>query len=228
MNSEDIKLSDWTRILLGDTPPAFFIEVVIRSFFIFFLLLVSMRLMGKRMAAQLSRIEMIALFSLAAAIGVPLQAPDRGLLPAVVIAAVVILIGRLVSVWAFRSQKFEAMAEDEYTTVVLDGEILMHKLKMTRLTVERLYSQLRSEGVKQLGEVKRFYFEANGSFTLIREEKPKPGLVIIPGFDRELLEAQKQTNAKVCQKCGHRQAEQEADDGKCSNCGSNRWINAVE
>jgi len=121
MKSDEIKLGDWLRVLFGETPPQFFIELVIRSFFIFLLLLVSMRLLGRRMAGQLNRIEMIALFSLAAAIGVPLQAPDRGLLPAVVIAVIVVAIGRLVAARAFRSQKFESVVEDDYTTLILDG-----------------------------------------------------------------------------------------------------------
>jgi uncharacterized membrane protein YcaP (DUF421 family) len=225
MKTDEIKLGDWMRILFGETPPEFFIELVIRSFFIFLLLVVSMRLLGRRMAAQLNRIEMIALFSLAAAIGVPLQAPDRGLLPAVVIAIIVVIVGRLVASWAFRSQKFESFAEDDYTTLVLDGTILMSKLKRTRLTIERLFAQLRGEGIKHLGEVKRLYFEANGSFTLIREDQPKPGLVIIPGFDQELLVAQKHVNQMVCQQCGHKQTQQEK---KCPNCGKEQWIKAVE
>jgi uncharacterized membrane protein YcaP (DUF421 family) len=225
MKSDEIKMGDWMRILFGETPPEFFIELVIRSFFVFLLLLVSMRLLGRRMAAQLNRIEMIALFSLAAAIGVPLQAPDRGLLPAVVIAIIVVVLGRLVATWAFRNQKFESMAGDDYTTLVLDGTILMHKLKKTRLTVERLFAQLRGEGIKHLGEVKRLYFEANGSFSLIKEENPKPGLVIVPGFDHELLQVQKTVETMVCQKCGHKQAE---DEKKCPNCGNNFWIAAVE
>ncbi|MFL5808768.1 MAG: DUF421 domain-containing protein [Flavisolibacter sp.] len=228
MKPEDIKLSDWQRIFFGETPPEFLIELIIRSFVIFLLLMVSMRLLGRRMAAQLNRIEMIALFSLAAAIGVPLQAPDRGLLPAIMIAIIVVFVGRAVASLGFRNQKFEAIAEDEYATLVADGVVKMPKLKKTRLTVERLYAQLRGEGIRHLGEVKRLYFEANGSFTLIKEEKPRPGLVIIPGFDRELLEAQKHVEEKLCSTCGLNQAEQDVETGKCPNCGNNEWISAIE
>jgi hypothetical protein len=51
----------------------------------------------------------VALFSLAAAIGVPLQAPDRGLLLAVVIAVIVVATGRLIARMAFNSQEFESL-----------------------------------------------------------------------------------------------------------------------
>jgi hypothetical protein len=97
MQPEEIHLSDWSRILLGEVPASFFIEVVLRAAFLYLLLIISMRLMGKRMSAQLSRNERISIVSLAAAIGVPLQAPDRGLLPAFVIAVAVIGAGRLIA-----------------------------------------------------------------------------------------------------------------------------------
>jgi hypothetical protein len=87
MKKEDIHLGDWQRMFFGEVPGGFYWEVVLRIAVIYLILMVSMRLMGKRTASQLSRNEMIALVSLSAAIGVPLQAPDRGILAAVIIAA---------------------------------------------------------------------------------------------------------------------------------------------
>src|SRR4051812_44835391 len=97
MKPEDIHLNDWQRIFLGDVPGGFYPEVVLRIAVIYLILMVSMRLMGKRMASQLSRNEMVAMVSLAAAIGIPLQAPDRGILPAFIIAFVVIIIQQIVA-----------------------------------------------------------------------------------------------------------------------------------
>jgi uncharacterized membrane protein YcaP (DUF421 family) len=222
MNPEEIKLGDWSRIFFGEAPAGFFVELVIRCFVIFILLVVAMRIFGKRLAGQVNRIEMIALFSLAAAIGVPLQAPDRGLLPAFGIAVIVIIIGKLIASIAFKNQRFEQVVEDEFSTVVKDGYIQMKGMKQSRLTIERLYAQLRSEGIRHLGEVKRLYFEANGSFSLVKYEQPIPGLVVIPGYDDEFISGLEQTNQKVCNDCGFRQAEQSGKQ-ECENCGNNHW-----
>jgi len=228
MKPEEIKLSDWQRILIGGVPGSFFVEVVIRAIVIFILLVVCMRLLGRRMAGQVNRIELIALFSLAAAIGVPLQAPDRGILPAFIIAFVVVMVGKLVTVLAFRHQPFESFAEDEYATLIIDGELQLGPMKKTRLTIERLYAQLRSDGIRHLGEVKRLYFEANGSFSLVRNEQPVPGLSIIPYYDEELFREQKQSKQCVCDDCGHKQTDQAERMGECENCGNNRWVAAIE
>jgi uncharacterized membrane protein YcaP (DUF421 family) len=58
------------------------------------------------MASQLSRNELVAISSLAASIGIPIQIPERGLLPAVLVAVIVVMAQRIVSVFArLRSQK---------------------------------------------------------------------------------------------------------------------------
>jgi uncharacterized membrane protein YcaP (DUF421 family) len=227
MKPEEIKLGDWARILSGAVPPEFYLEVIIRTIIVFLLLIASMRLFGKRMPAQINRLEMVALFSLAAAIGVPLQAPDRGLLPAFVIAVLVILLGRLVSTIAFRSEKVETVLEDFVTILVNDGVVDMKKLKGTTISIERLLAQLRSEGVRHLGEVKRLYIEANGAFSLLREEQPKAGLAVIPAYDKALLDEQKQSGEKVCRRCGKLRKDNMVRE-QCSNCGDRVWVPAIE
>jgi uncharacterized membrane protein YcaP (DUF421 family) len=223
MKPEDIKLGDWMRMWMGEVPPLFLLEVVVRILIIFLLLIISMRLLGLRMAAQLNRLELLALFALAAAIGVPLQVPDRGLLPAVVIAIVVVAVGRLFTYFAYRNQYFEQLITDNYAVVVKDGVLQMKDLKQTRLTVERLKQQLRSEGIRHLGEVDRLYFEAKGAFSMITASEPKPGLPVLPDFDEAFLREQKETPQMVCCTCGFTKQENTAPDQACPNCGYNQW-----
>ncbi|QJD96851.1 DUF421 domain-containing protein [Mucilaginibacter robiniae] len=229
MQTEDVKLTDWARILVGDVPYSFYIELIIRAAFVYLLLIVSMRLIGKRMSSQIGRTEMAALVSLAAAIGVPLQAPDRGLLPAVAIAIVVVFTERWIAARAYKSQNFEKFIQGNIDVLVKDSVMDLKNMKKVRLTRERLVSQLRSNGIKQLGEVKRFYMEANGSFTLIQEETPKPGLSIIPHWDEDFNNRFKKTGEKmVCQTCGLTQKKSDDDKQQCPQCGDCKWTDAVE
>jgi uncharacterized membrane protein YcaP (DUF421 family) len=227
MKPEEIKLGDWMRMWMGEVPPLFLLEVVVRILIIFVLLIVSMRLLGLRMAAQLNRIEMLALFSLAAAIGVPLQVPDRGLLPAVIIAIVVVSVGKLMAWIAFNNQRFENLTEDNYAILVKDGVVQMKELQQTRLTIDRLNAKLRSLGVKQLGEVKRLYFEAKGSFSLVREQEPKPGLSVLPAFDDAFIKEQEVTDENVCCTCGTYNKATGLAQEQCTNCKGDEWRPAV-
>jgi len=99
---DDTHLDQWSRILLGEIPPGFLLEVLFRLIVIYLILMVSMRLLGKRMASQLSRNDMAAMVSLAAAIGGALMLETTGRLKvlgdtgeAVVRRHVDLLVGRL-------------------------------------------------------------------------------------------------------------------------------------
>jgi uncharacterized membrane protein YcaP (DUF421 family) len=52
------------RLLLGDYPWWFLLEVLLRSWLIYIVLFITMRLMGKRMAAQLSISELAVMITL--------------------------------------------------------------------------------------------------------------------------------------------------------------------
>lgn len=226
MKKEDIHFGDWQRMFLGDVPGGFYWEVVLRIAVIYIILMVSMRLMGKRMASQLSRNEMVAMVSLAAAIGVPLQAPDRGILAAVVIAAVVILIQQSMARFATRNQRLESITQGDVSVLITDGKLDLQKMQVTGITKEKAFSRLRSDGIRHLGEVKRLYFEADGSFTLIRNTDSRPGLGILPESDMEFIRQVCLTsNVRVCKRCGEVFA---VTDLECGNCGSKERANAVE
>ncbi|HYG14484.1 MAG TPA: DUF421 domain-containing protein, partial [Bacteroidia bacterium] len=121
MHKEDIDITDWERIFIGLVPGEFFIEVVIRVILFYALATFSVRLMGNRAAAKLSRNELAALVSLAAAIGSPLQAPERGILPGFVIALVIVLLGRLMARQAHKNQKFEELTQGNISILVEDA-----------------------------------------------------------------------------------------------------------
>nr|WP_295924776.1 YetF domain-containing protein [uncultured Dyadobacter sp.] len=226
MKKEDTYFGDWLRMFVGDVPGGFYWEVVLKIIVIYLILMISMRLMGKRMASQLSRNEMISMVSLAAAIGVPLQAPDRGILAAVVIAAVVILIQQLVALIAIRNQRAESITQGDLTVLVSDGCLNLENMKQTGITKERAFAQLRSEGIRHLGQVKRLYFEASGALTLIPEVRAQPGLAVLPDYDKAFISRVcSATGEQVCSTCGS--AAGRAHPALCLQCGSNKFDNAM-
>lgn len=227
MKQEDIKLWDWSRILVGEVPPAFLVEIVFRIAIVYIILMVSMRFIGKRMSAQSTRNELAALVSLAAAIGVPILAPDRGVLPAVVIAIVVVVICRVTAQWSARNQKFESISQGSLDILVEDAVMNVKAMTKTRISKERILAELRSEKVKHLGEVKRLYMEANGEFTMIKEQHPRPGLPVIPEFDGDFLKQLKLNGVLVCHSCGSRNPSGDSSL-TCGNCGKVEWVQGVE
>ncbi|MFD1143541.1 DUF421 domain-containing protein [Larkinella insperata] len=225
---EYLQIDDWLRIFFGTTSPNFLIEAVFRSFFLYLVLIVSMRLMGKRMSNQLSRNEMAAMVSLAAAVGVPMLDAHRGLLASVAIAVVIVGIQQLIAYFAFRNEQFEKITQDTPTILVKNGVLQYPGLQETLVTRERLFAQLRSSSLEHLGQVKRLIMEANGKFTLIEEEKPRPGLPLHPMWDSKFVPQYSKTSGQsVCRKCGNAKQKSEEQDETCTNCGNQNWVGSL-
>jgi uncharacterized membrane protein YcaP (DUF421 family) len=147
MKTEEIKLTDWVRILFGEVPPEFYLELVIRALIVYAILMISMRLMGSRMSGQISRLDLAAMVALASAIGVPMVSPSNGMLPAIIIAFIVVAISRLIAIWSFRNQHFEQLTQDNIDVLVEESVMQPDIMKQTRITRERLFAQLRSENI---------------------------------------------------------------------------------
>ncbi|QCR21881.1 YetF domain-containing protein [Pontibacter sp. SGAir0037] len=228
MGADDVDVTDIMRIILGDIPWIFLVEVVIRIFFVYLLLMVSMRLMGKRMANTMSSVEIAALVSMAAAIGVPVLAPERGLLPAVIIALIVVAVHRLIAHYSYKKQKFETLAQGDLSVLVEDGQLLLDVMKLNRITRERLFAEFRSLGLTNLGRIRRSYLEASGNFTTMIYEEEKPGLSIIPRWDEEFLEEQpKAENIYACGSCGVLTKDAKRTEFECPDCGHQDWLDAI-
>jgi len=232
MKPEDIKITDWMRILFGDTPYAFLIEVIIRILFIYILLVLTMRFMGRRMEAMISRNELIAMVSMAAAIGIPMLTPDRGLLPAVVIAIVVIMIQRIIAYTTTRSARKENIILDEITLLAEDGMLKPHDMLKSRITRERLLAELRSSDIKNLAKVQRAYMEANGNFSVVKfkdnaDDESVKGLCILPDFDTEYRSCFSFSDSQMaCRSCGNL-ADKRGSESKCDSCGATEWEPAM-
>lgn len=228
MNSESIHISDIQRILFGEAPPGFLWEAVFRITFLYILLVLSMRLLGRRMASALNRNDMAALVSLAAAVRIPMQDPERGLLPALIIGIVVVGIIRSINVLSVSHEKIERETQGSYSILVSDGLLNIKEMLAVGISKQHVFSELRSKGIDNLGKVKRLYMETSGSFTLLLRKDPKNGLSILPEWDEEFRSEQNFTDKiSVCRECGYL-AEPEKTSSDCPHCSAFSWEKAVE
>lgn len=224
----DFKLFDALRMFLGDVPWSFLLEAVLRVTFIYTVLVGSMRLMGKRMGTQLSRNELAAMVSLAAAGGVSVLAPDRGILPALVVAALIVAGQRLMAAATFRNSHFEQLTQGDIGIMVEDGCLQFEAMQKAVLPQQRVFAKLRSAGLDNLGQVKRLYMEANGSFTLIEQDPPQPGLTLAPAWDEDYIRQQQQVPGTfACTSCGNLAQAPQPPATACPRCGHQSWSPAV-
>jgi len=229
MKKEEIHLSDIHRILLGNAPLEFLLEVFLRTIFIYVALIIIMRLLGKRMNAQLTISELAVMITLGGIVSVPMQIPERGLLIGVVILVCALIFQRGLNWLAFKYKKVEILTQGDIMLMVKDGCLDIDEMTKAKVSKEQLFANLRSQNVQHLGQVKRTYLEADGLFSVFRQQEPKSGLSILPETDAELHKAEPQDEAHgVCFQCGNLELKDHAQDKACQCCGCNEWTYAVK
>jgi len=219
---------DWHRILLGDTQWSFMIEVVLRTGVIYLLLLMMMRMMGRRVAAQLSISELAVMITLGAAIGVPLQTPEKGILPAAVLLLTALIFQRGLSFLSFKRRSVEVVTQGDSTILVKDGRLVIDNMVKASLSPERIHSELRAQNIQHLGEVRRVYLESSGHFSLIKYRTPHYGLWLLPTPDDEMSERIQVNSHYACSRCGHvTECNPAPEDQECDCGGNKEWLPAV-
>ena len=86
---------DWARILIHDTTWTFAAEIVIRAMMMFILIIVFLRITGKRGVRQLSIFELTMILGLGSIAGDPMFTEDLPIIQAVIIMTTVISLYRL-------------------------------------------------------------------------------------------------------------------------------------
>lgn len=228
MKKEDIHLWDVHRILFGEAPAEFMIEVFARTIFIYLVLLVTIRLMGKRMSGQLTTSEMSVMVTLGAIVSPAMQIPIVGLLQGVFILLIAFAFQRGLNWLEFKNPRLEQLNHGKVVILVKDGTLVLDELSRAKLSRQQLFAALRAEGIYNLGEVERVYLEAIGTFSIYQRNKPLPGLSILPPKDKTIQSLEKNENEElsVCKSCGHLEESGDHAD-TCEVCHASDWHSAT-
>jgi uncharacterized membrane protein YcaP (DUF421 family) len=225
---QELHFLDLRRWLLGDLPPWFLLEIIFRAIFLYILLQLILRLMGYRLAAQMTVSELAIILTVGGVVVTPMLSPNVGIAASIIVLCIAFLFQRGISRLALKHQQAEAIAIGNVTTLLQDGRILSEAIEKMGLSHERMDSLLRIQGIQQLGELQRVYAEPSGSFSLYRAAQEIPGLPVIPDFDIEThFKGSFCHNHWACHNCGYVKKESHQPCIQCDYCGGKKWRQAV-
>ena len=214
--------------LIGEAPWRFAGEVLLRFVIIYLILLLVLRLMGRRFAGQLSIVDLAIMVMLGAAIGAPLQTPEKGILPTVLLLLTLLGCFRLLSLLSFYSHKIETFTQGDATLLVMDGRLALEHLYHAEFSRDRTLSKLRSLGVQHLGEVRRAWLEPTGRVSLLLYKQPHVGLWLLPDQNEDFNKRIKVEGSFACANCGFVIQSDSAPETPCDYCQHRNWQPAVK
>ena len=168
----DITVFDWRRMLLGDPPLPYMVEIGLKILIIFALLLLVLRLLGKHGQQNLSPMQHLLMIALGSAAGDALLYPDVPIAYAAVILLGVTAVTLGVEFLSERFRPVRDYVESRPRILVKDGEIQWQALNSERTTRRELFAELRIKGARSLSQVDFAILEVTGDISVFLNDRP--------------------------------------------------------
>jgi len=189
---KDFEPFDWIRIVIGQQPPLYLLEVAFKCVLVFLLLLLVMRIMGKRGQAKLSPMQQMLLIALGSAAGDALLYPTVALLYAAVVLFGVTGLTVGLEYLSGRSHWVRNRVESHPRLLVHDGVVDGDALLRERTTERELHAALRVSGARSMSQVRYAILEVDGEISVfLNDREPADEDLILP-----IIEASRGTKAQ--------------------------------
>lgn len=146
----------------------------LRAIILYLVLIVSIRLMGKRQIGEMEPAEFVVTMLLANIAAVPMQNNSlplaSGLMPILTILGVELVI----SVMTLSSIRMRKLFCGKPVLLMADGKILEDNLRQTRVNLDELSEHLREQGIFDLSTVKYAILETDGEISTMLYGKHMP------------------------------------------------------
>jgi uncharacterized membrane protein YcaP (DUF421 family) len=194
----------------------------------FIMIILFLRLTGKRGVRQLSVFELAIILSLGSIAGDPMFTEDLPLIQALLIMSVIIMMYRLTTWLMMKYQPFEDLLEGKSLYIVEDGVLVLEKIKRGKMSHDEFFAEMRQQGIEHLGQVRAGLLESDGKFSILlfRPEDIRYGLPLFPKQYQKVTQIESNTHY-ACMYCGYVDHPDQPEQS-CPRCGCCRWAKAIK
>ncbi len=148
--------------------------VMFRTLILFTLVIISMRIMGKRQIGQLQPYELAVLIMVSALAAVPMEDIAIPLFYSIIPITLLVVFQVFTSYAAQRSEKVRSVVCGRPSIIIQNGKIIESELRTMHLNINDLLEQLRICGYHNITDVEFAIFETNGDLSIIPKSQCRP------------------------------------------------------
>ena len=145
----------------------------IRAVILYIVVLIVMRLMGKREIGQLQPFELAIAIMIADLAAVPMSELGIPITNGIIPILALLVMYMIISFLNMKSIKFRKIISGQPSLLIYRGKIDEQVLRRERITINELQERLRGENVFNLSDVEYAILETNGEVTVIQKPEKK-------------------------------------------------------
>ena len=147
---------------------------IFRVFVLYLLVILVMRIMGKREIGQLQPYELAITLIISELVTLPMEDNAIPLLDGVIPVFTITLAQVTLSYLTTKSQWFQDFISGKYTVVIENGKMIQKNMTKQKYNITELLEQLRMNGVTKIDDVQYAILETSGQLSVILKAPKQP------------------------------------------------------
>ncbi|SHH29252.1 DUF421 domain-containing protein [Clostridium grantii] len=160
--------------------------VLFRTIILYFVVVFTMRLMGKRQIGQLQPFELVIAIMISDLASVPMQDLKVPILYGIIPILTLLFLQTIITILQLKSESFRKIVSGSPSLIIRHGKLDICELKKQKLTFDDLMEELRLKGIYNINDIEFAIFETSGQLSII----PKTELIPVTRRDLNIHIAQ--------------------------------------
>lgn len=144
---------------------------VLRACVVYVMVMVLVRVSGKRAVGQFTPFDLVLLILIGNAVQNGINGGDNSLTGAAIMASTLIALNYLVAWQTSRNRRVERWVEGEPVVLARDGRVFKHVLRRELVGHDDFAEALRMNNIDDVGDVRLALLETNGRISVIPRER---------------------------------------------------------
>lgn len=150
------------------------VEIVLRTAVVYLVVLLGVRLSGKREVGQMTPFDLVLLLLISNSVQNAMTGPDTSVLGGVAAAVTLLLLNYGVGELSGFNRRFRKVVEGQPSLLVHDGKVITEHMKKEHVSMDELQRALREHGISTCSEVALAVLEVDGAISCLKYDEISP------------------------------------------------------
>lgn len=160
-------------------------EIILKTVIIYIVIMLSLRIMGKRQMSQLEPSELVVAVLISDIAAAPIIDEHVSLFEGIFPVVILVICEVLVALAMLKSVRFRSLMFGKPAILIENGIIDQSQMKKNRITIDELTEGLRAQGITDISTVKYAILETDGSLNILPYPAENPVTAKLMGMDPE-------------------------------------------
>ena len=149
-------------------------QIVLRTGVIYLLVLIGVRLSGKREVGQMTPFDLTLLLLLSNSVQNAMTGPDTSLMGGAIAACTLLILNYFVAELSGANRRFRRFVQGQPSLLVHDGKVIQSHMAKEHVSMDELNRALREHGISCVDQTALAVLEVDGSISCLKYDEIKP------------------------------------------------------